>query len=142
MLLSCCCVEDGYFHLRLSMPKVHVLTNKMHADPSRLADAVAVVVDIVFATTSIAIALERGAREVVPMIDAESARLLAGTLPSGSFVLAGERDGSPLPGFTEPWPRVLLRHELAGKRLVYRRPMAPWRSVWWRVPVSYSRRRS
>jgi len=105
--------------LRAHMPKVHVLTNRMHADPNRLADAVAVVVDIVFATTSIAIALERGARDVVPMIDPEAARLFAGTLPPGSFVLAGEQDGSLLPGFTEPWPSVLLRRELSGKRLVY-----------------------
>ncbi len=101
------------------MPKVHVLTHRMHADPNRLTTAVAVVVDIVFATTSIAVALERGACDVVPMIDAESARLFAGTLPPGSFVLAGEQGGSPLPGFTEPWPRVLLRRELSGKRLVY-----------------------
>jgi len=101
------------------VPRVHVLTNKMYADPARLSDVVAIVVDIIFATTGIAIALERGVTDIVPMLDPEAARMHASTLPPGSFVLAGEQDGAPIPGFTAPWPHLLLREDLSGKRLVY-----------------------
>jgi 2-phosphosulfolactate phosphatase len=101
------------------MPSIHVITNKMHADPRRLTNAVAIVVDIVFATTGIAIALEHGASEVVPTLDPESARAYASTLLPDSFLLAGEQDGFPIPGFIEPWPHLLMRQELSGKQLVY-----------------------
>ncbi len=101
------------------MPRIHVLTNKIYADPERLAGAIAIVVDILFATTGIAIALERGARDVIPTADPEEARRQAGRLCAGTYVLAGEQDGEPIPGFTVPWPHHLLRENLSGKQLVY-----------------------
>lgn len=101
------------------MSRLHVLTNKSQAESQRLAGAVAVVVDVVFATTGIAIALEHGAADVVPTTDPAAARAHARALPPGSFMLAGEQHGMPIPGFVEPWPSELLRADLAGKRLVY-----------------------
>lgn len=101
------------------MPRLHVLTNKMYTDPARLVGGIAIVVDILFATTGIAIALERGAREVIPTADPESARNCAERLVPGSVLLAGEQDGLPIPGFTPPWPHRLLREELSDKRVVY-----------------------
>jgi 2-phosphosulfolactate phosphatase len=101
------------------LPRLHVLTNKMYADPARLADVVAIVVDIVFATTGIAVLLERGATDVLPTLAPDAARAAAAELAPGSFVLAGEKDGDPIPGFAEPWPLQLLDADLAGKRVVY-----------------------
>lgn len=91
----------------------------MYAEPERLAGEIAIVVDIVFATTGIAIALERGARDVIPTVDPEAARRHAEHLPAGSCLLAGEQDGMPIPGFMAPWPHRLLQEDLMGKRLVY-----------------------
>ena len=101
------------------MPTVHVLTHRTQISGQRLAGKVAIVVDVVFATTSIAIALERGAAEVVPALTPEAASEFARSLLPGSFVLAGELGNRPIPGFIEPWPHVLARQDLAGKSLVY-----------------------
>ena len=101
------------------MPVIHVLTNRHQAEQRRLADAVAVVVDVLFATSCIAIALEHAAAEIVPVLGPESARDLALALEPGTFLLAGERDGLPVPGFIEPWPHRLLQENLKGKTLLY-----------------------
>ncbi len=101
------------------MPHVHVLTSKVQADPERLAQVVVIVIDVIFATTGIAIALDRGAAEVVPTPDPETARAHAQALSPGSFLLVGEQEGELIEGFAEPWPTSLLNADLAGKRIVY-----------------------
>lgn len=84
-----------------------------------MAEAVAIVVDVLFATSCIAIVLERAASDIVPAPDPQSARNLASMLEPGAFLLAGERDGLPVPGFLEPWPHRLLQENLKGKTLLY-----------------------
>lgn len=101
------------------MPHVHVLTSKTQADPERLARVVAIVVDVIFATTGIAIALDRGAADIVPASDPDAARCHAQRLAPGSFLLVGEQEGELIEGFAEPWPTALLQADLAGKRIVY-----------------------
>ena len=101
------------------MPVIHVLTNRHQTDQGRLADAVAVVVDVLFATSCIAIALEHAVAQIVPVLRPEAARDLALTLAPGSFLLAGERDGLPVPGFIEPWPHRLVQENLRDKILLY-----------------------
>jgi 2-phosphosulfolactate phosphatase len=103
----------------VGMPVVHVLTNRHQTEQGRLADAVAIVVDVLFATSCIAIALKRAVAEIMPALDPEAARNFASTLAPGTFLLAGERDGLPVPGFLEPWPHRLIGEELKGKTLVY-----------------------
>jgi 2-phosphosulfolactate phosphatase len=68
-------------------------------DPVRLAGGVAVVADILRATTTIVYALGAGCRSVRPVAEVDEARRLAIAQPSDRFLLAGERDGRPLPGF-------------------------------------------
>ncbi len=101
------------------MSRVHVLTHRAQADPDRLADAVVLVVDLVFATSGIAVAIERGAAEVIPTVDLEAARDHARHLPRRDTLLLGERDGAPVEGFLAPWPLALMSADLRGKRLVY-----------------------
>jgi 2-phosphosulfolactate phosphatase len=67
--------------------------------PERLACGVAVVIDVLRATTTIVHALAAGCCTVRPCADVEEARQLAGQMRAGKVVLAGERDGLPLPGF-------------------------------------------
>jgi len=99
--------------------KLHVLGKKEELDGQRLAGKVVVVLDVLFATTSIAAALAHGATEVIPMLDGEAARAVAAARPAGSFVLAGEYGAETLPGFANPTPLALLDLPLAGKALVY-----------------------
>jgi len=69
------------------------------APPGRLAGGVAVVIDVLRASTTIVNALAAGAVCVRPCAEVEEARELAGQLRVGRVVLGGERGGSPLPGF-------------------------------------------
>ena len=99
--------------------KLHVLAKKEELDGQRLRGKVVIVLDVLFATTSIAAALAHGATEVIPTLDGEAARAVAAARPAGSFVLAGEYGAETLPGFANPTPLALLDLPLAGKALVY-----------------------
>ena len=57
--------------------KVHVLLRKEDFNADRLTANVVVVLDILFATTTIVTALANGATEVIPAIDEHDARAKA-----------------------------------------------------------------
>jgi 2-phosphosulfolactate phosphatase len=99
--------------------RVHVLTKKEELDGQRLPGKVVVVLDVLFATTSIAAALAHGATAVFPAPDGDAARAVAAGMPAGSFVLAGEYGAETLPGFAHPTPVALLAEPLRGRALVY-----------------------
>ncbi len=101
------------------MPRVHVLTNKNCARPERLRGAIVVVVDAIFATTGIAVMIERGATQIVPLADAGAALSAASEYRKDQVILVGEKDGEPIPGFLEPWPINLLARDLRGKTIIY-----------------------
>jgi 2-phosphosulfolactate phosphatase len=67
--------------------------------PDRLAGGVAVVIDVLRATTTMVHALASGCDGVRPCATVEEARHLADHMPAGKVLLCGERDGMPLPGF-------------------------------------------
>jgi 2-phosphosulfolactate phosphatase len=64
-----------------------------------LGGCAAVVVDVIRATTSVVAACAAGCRRVIPVSDPEAARACAARLPAGEALLAGEREGEPIPGF-------------------------------------------
>jgi 2-phosphosulfolactate phosphatase len=99
--------------------KVHVLTKKEELDSVRLPGKVVVVLDILFATTTMVTALAHGASEVVPVLDEVAARDYGKTLAAGSFVLAGELYAQTLHGFAHPAPLSLVEHGVGGKTVVY-----------------------
>ena len=101
------------------MARVHVLLKKEELDDHRLPGKVVVVLDVLFATSSIATALAHGATEVVPTLDGEAARAEAARRPAGSYVLAGELNATTLPGFAHPTPLALVAQGLAGRSLIY-----------------------
>jgi 2-phosphosulfolactate phosphatase len=76
---------------------VHLLPDLV--EPSRLTDSVAVVIDVLRATTSIVYALAAGCLDVRPCLDVDEARELANGMRAGRVILGGERGGRPLPGF-------------------------------------------
>jgi 2-phosphosulfolactate phosphatase len=99
--------------------KIHVLTKKEELDSVRISGKVVVVLDVLFATTTMVTALAHGAREVVPVLDEAAARAEARTFRAGEFVMAGELNVNTLPGFAHPAPLALLEHGVEGKALVY-----------------------
>ena len=99
--------------------KIHVLLKKEELDAQRLAGKTVVVLDILFATSSIVTALAHGAAEVIPTLDGAAARAEAARHPAGDCVLSGELNAETLPGFVPPTPLHLLAENLAGKSLVY-----------------------
>ena len=77
--------------------QVHLLPEL--APAGRLAGGVAVVIDVLRASTTIVHALVAGCCAVRPCAEIDEARTLAGSMRAGRVLLAGERGGAPLPGF-------------------------------------------
>lgn len=101
------------------MPSVHVLLTKQELDRQRLPGKVVVVLDILFATTSIVAALAHGAKEVMPLIDGPAALAQARQRDKSSYLLSGELNTETLPGFCDPTPLALMRQNIADKTLLY-----------------------
>src|SRR6476646_3068276 len=99
--------------------KIHVLTKKEELDSVRVPGKVVVVIDILFATTTMVAALAHGATEIVPVLDEAAARAEGTRRGAGICVLAGELYAETLPGFAHPAPLSLLAHGVAGKTVVY-----------------------
>ena len=97
--------------------KVHVLTRKEELDGVRVQGKVVIVLDILFATTTMVAALANGAREIVPVLDEAAARACAPGIEG--CVLAGELYAETLPGFAHPAPLSLIAHGVQGKTVVY-----------------------
>lgn len=76
---------------------VHFLPNL--SSDSALSGGSAVVIDVLRATTAMVQALAAGCRRVLPCLEIDEARSLAASLPEGSALLAGERQGLPIEGF-------------------------------------------
>lgn len=76
---------------------VHLLPSLI--PPGTLRGGVAVVLDVLRATTVMVHALAAGCTAVIPCLEIEEARALASTYPNGEALLAGERQGLPIPGF-------------------------------------------
>lgn len=101
------------------MPKIHVLLKKEELDGERLPGKVVIVLDVLFATSTIVSALAHGAVEVIPTLSGEAALAEAARFAHGSCVLSGELNAETLPGFAYPTPLALLEEELTGKTLIY-----------------------
>jgi 2-phosphosulfolactate phosphatase len=77
--------------------RVHLAPDRL--EPERLAGRLAVVIDVLRATTTMIHALAAGCCVIRPCAEVEEARELASQLRASRALLAGERDARPLPGF-------------------------------------------
>src|SRR5437660_4212565 len=106
----------------MAMPprEVYVHLVPQLIDPGRLKGSVAVVIDVLRATTTIVYALGAGCTAVRPCAEIDEARALAATLPKRSTLLAGERDGKPIKGFDlGNSPREFTPKKCKGKTVVF-----------------------
>lgn len=78
---------------------LHVYALPQYAGPDELAGGVAVMIDVLRASTTIVAALEAGAAEILPCEEIDEARRQASDLPAGEVLLGGERGGLPIDGF-------------------------------------------
>ncbi|MDH7453275.1 2-phosphosulfolactate phosphatase [Luteimonas composti] len=100
-----------------SIPSLHVLVRREDIDPVRLAGRVVVVIDVLFATSTIVHALGAGATAVYPARDGDDARAAATGRPGA--VVAGEYMARTLPGHAPATPLALALQLVAGGELVY-----------------------
>jgi 2-phosphosulfolactate phosphatase len=99
--------------------KIHVLTRKEELDSLRVAGKIVVVIDVLFATSTMVAALAHGAREIIPVLDEAAARAEDARRGPGTCVLAGELYAETLPGFVHPAPLALLAHGVKDRTVIY-----------------------
>src|ERR1700761_7769311 len=99
------------------MPSLNVLLRKEDLHPRHLEDRVVIVLDILFATSTMVHALSEGVEAIWPALDREDAERVA--LEIGDCVRSGEYLAEHLPGFAPAWPLMLSRESLRGRKLVY-----------------------
>jgi 2-phosphosulfolactate phosphatase len=87
--------------------------------PGDVAGRVVAVIDVLRASTTIAVALANGAKAVLPMDDADEALTRARTLERADTRLAGERRMATIPGFDfGNSPREFTAEAVEGKTIV------------------------
>src|SRR5512145_1855770 len=99
--------------------KVHVLFRRQALDMVKLEGKIVVVLDVLFATSTMIAALAGGASEVIPTLNEDHAREQARNLPAGSYVMAGELFADTIAGFAPPTPLALLDHDIRERSLIY-----------------------
>jgi 2-phosphosulfolactate phosphatase len=79
--------------------RVDVYFGPQEVAPADVTNRVVAIVDVLRASTTIAMALENGARALIPLASSEEVVSRAKTLGAGAAKLAGERRMQPIPGF-------------------------------------------
>lgn len=98
---------------------IQLLLKKEEIDSAKLLDGekVAVILDVLLATTTIVSAFHNGAEQVIPVLSPADALLKSKDLALGEFLLAGELKANPIEDFLYPSP-TLLSKLVHGKTLV------------------------
>jgi 2-phosphosulfolactate phosphatase len=99
------------------MPTLRVLCTKEQFDSERLRHQIVIVLDILFATSTIVHAFSEGVESVWPALDSHEADYMSASM--AGCIRAGEYLTEPLPGFASAAPLTLAREPLRGKSLVY-----------------------
>ncbi|MDR3182731.1 MAG: 2-phosphosulfolactate phosphatase [Planctomycetaceae bacterium] len=107
-------------YCRLPMLNVYLLPSQIsQIEAAALNKAVAVVIDVLRATTVITCAVHSGVRRFIPVLDIAEAERLKTQFPDGSVILGGERQGLPIPGFDlGNSPQDYTPQRVAGKTLI------------------------
>ncbi|WP_173917323.1 2-phosphosulfolactate phosphatase [Halobacillus sp. Marseille-Q1614] len=98
------------------MGSIQLIFKKEDIHPELMRGKVAVVFDVLFATSTITAALADGATSVIPVYDQAQAREKAKSLDE-AHVLAGEEQGRTIKGFHHPL-RSFLNPIVKGKHLI------------------------
>ena len=97
---------------------VHLLPGLF--EPAELVGGVAVVLDVLRATSTIVYALAAGVKAVIPCGEIDDARRIAAQSPPGTVLLGGERHGLKISGFDlGNSPTDYTPPAVAGKTLIF-----------------------
>ncbi len=109
-----------YFLMADPLQTVRIYSLPAQIQPGDLAGGVAVVLDVLRASTTIIVALANGATRVIPCADIETARHLAAEDKSGNSLTGGERRGVKIEGFDlDNSPLSYTRDRVAGKTIAF-----------------------
>ena len=98
--------------------KVHLLPKLF--EPEEVRGGIAVVLDILRASTTIVHALASGAKAVLPVGEVDAARSLASGSAAGSVLLGGEREGVLIDGFDlDNNPLAYTAEVVANKSVIF-----------------------
>ncbi len=99
--------------------KIDIAFTPITIGPGDLSGRTVVVVDILRATTTIAVALANGAKAVLPAATTEEALRIAQNLERDAVILAGERKSERIPGFAlGNSPAEFTPEAVSGKTIV------------------------
>jgi 2-phosphosulfolactate phosphatase len=99
--------------------RLDVFFTPQEVSPPDVANRVVAVVDVLRASTSIAVALANGARAVIPLGSSEEVVARAKSLARSEVKLAGERKMQPIPGFdVGNSPREFTKEAVEGKTVL------------------------
>ncbi|MGX9134765.1 2-phosphosulfolactate phosphatase [Rummeliibacillus sp. JY-2-4R] len=88
---------------------MHVILKKEELDEEKLTNnKIAVVFDILLATSTITTFLKNGAKEVIPVLNEEEAIQVAKDKKLGSYLMVGEYLGKTIEGMLPPHPNALI----------------------------------
>jgi 2-phosphosulfolactate phosphatase len=100
------------------MRKIHLLLKKEEIDEQKISEnKIAVIFDILLATSTIASALEFGAKQVIPVLNGVEAEQMATKMMGEDCVLVGEYQGKTIDGFLSPNP-LELKDKLKDKTVI------------------------
>nr|WP_285842673.1 2-phosphosulfolactate phosphatase [Metabacillus litoralis] len=83
----------------------------------KMKGKIAVVFDILLATSTITCALVDGAKAVIPVPNAEEAHVASNLIKAENHILAGEYEGKTIEGFYDPMPTI-LKDSIQGKYMI------------------------
>ncbi|MFA7437715.1 2-phosphosulfolactate phosphatase [Castellaniella sp.] len=101
------------------MKKVFLVPTQDGLQTDRGQDSAVIVLDIIFATTSITTALQAGVARIIPALHFDDAVRIRDAMAADPCVIAGELNAEPFPGGLPFDPLALAQADVAGKTLVY-----------------------
>jgi len=100
--------------------KIDVTFSAGHLDELQLRDKHIVVIDVLRSSTTVAVALHNGAREIIPVASIESAVKISGSLFGEVTLRGGERNGKMIDGFNlGNSPREYSFSNVNGKSIIF-----------------------
>lgn len=99
------------------MSKIHVVLKKEEVSKEKVEGKIAIVFDVLLATSTITASIHYGANCVIPVIDQEEAKKVAKERGNDDDVLVGEYEGRAIDGFLVPNP-VMIRDQVKGKNVI------------------------
>ena len=110
----------NFIEEKTNIVRIDLYVNRAEVSSDKITkNQIAVVVDVLRATTSMVTAFAHGCAEIIPVAEVEQAERRAREFGGSDVLLCGERNEQPLPGFDlSNSPLEYMGRELNGKTIV------------------------